>query len=113
MKSSGRSVGIVRLRPKGHGTVRSFMDVTKVTMNFMISFVESRIRLDFISTAKSIRRSVMFEIRHNHNSSLQCLSYNARFNAHQNNPVVSLVAQTNNRRLRRHLPNDLPTRFIA
>jgi hypothetical protein len=37
--------------------------------------------------------------------------YSARLSVHPNGPVVNLMAQPDNRRLRRHLPNDLPTRF--
>jgi hypothetical protein len=37
--------------------------------------------------------------------------YSARLSANPNGLVVNLMAQPDNRRLRRHLPNDLPTRF--
>jgi hypothetical protein len=37
--------------------------------------------------------------------------YSARLSVHPNDQVVNLMAQPHNRRLRRHLPNDLPTRF--
>jgi hypothetical protein len=38
--------------------------------------------------------------------------YSARLSVHPNDPVVNLVAQPDtNRRLRRHVPDDLPTRF--
>jgi hypothetical protein len=37
--------------------------------------------------------------------------YSARLSAHPNNLVVNLIAQLDNRRLRRHLQNDLPTSF--
>jgi hypothetical protein len=37
--------------------------------------------------------------------------YSARLSGHRNGPVVNLMAQPDNRRLRRHLPNDLPTRL--
>jgi hypothetical protein len=40
--------------------------------------------------------------------------YSARLSAHPNGLVVNLMEQPdNNRRLRRHLPNDLPTRFLV
>jgi hypothetical protein len=39
--------------------------------------------------------------------------YSARLSAHLNDLVVNLMALRNNRRLRRHLPNDLPTRFLV
>jgi hypothetical protein len=39
--------------------------------------------------------------------------YSARLSAHPNGPVVNLMEQPDNRRLRRHLPNDLPTRFLV
>jgi hypothetical protein len=38
--------------------------------------------------------------------------YSARLSAHPNGLVVNLMEQPDNRRLRRHLPNDLPTRFL-
>jgi hypothetical protein len=39
--------------------------------------------------------------------------YSVRFSAHPNGLVVNLMEQPDNRRLRRHLPNDLPTRFLG
>jgi hypothetical protein len=39
--------------------------------------------------------------------------YSARLSAHPNGLVVSLMELPDNRRLRRHLPNDLPTRFLV
>jgi hypothetical protein len=41
--------------------------------------------------------------------------YSARLSAHRNDliRVVMLVELPDNRRLRRHLPNDLPTRFLV
>jgi hypothetical protein len=42
--------------------------------------------------------------------SSQC---SARINAHPTDLAVSHVFQTDNGRLRRHLPNDLSTRFLA
>jgi hypothetical protein len=39
--------------------------------------------------------------------------YSARLSVHPNDLVVDLMAQPNNGRLRRHLPNDLINRFIA
>jgi hypothetical protein len=39
--------------------------------------------------------------------------YSARLSAHPNNLIVNLIELPNNRRLRRHLPNDLPTRFLV
>jgi hypothetical protein len=40
--------------------------------------------------------------------------YSARLSAHPNDLVVNLIElPDNNRRLRRHLPNDLPTRFLV
>jgi hypothetical protein len=46
---------------------------------------------------------------------IRCYSsqYSARLSAHPNVLVVNLMAQPDNRRLRRHLPNDLPTRFLV
>jgi hypothetical protein len=35
--------------------------------------------------------------------------YSARISAHPNDLVVNLMELPDNRRLRRHLPNDLPT----
>jgi hypothetical protein len=42
--------------------------------------------------------------------SSQC---SARLNAHTNDLTVNLVQLPDNRRLRRHLPNDLSTRFLV
>jgi hypothetical protein len=39
--------------------------------------------------------------------------YSACLSVHPNDPVVNLMAQPHGRRLRRHLPNDLPTRFLV
>jgi hypothetical protein len=39
--------------------------------------------------------------------------YSARISAHPNDLIVNLIELPNNRRLRRHLPNDLPTRFLV
>jgi hypothetical protein len=39
--------------------------------------------------------------------------YSARLNAHSNDLIVNLIKLPDNRRLRRHLPNDLPTRFLV
>jgi hypothetical protein len=39
--------------------------------------------------------------------------YSARLNAHPNDLTVNLTELPDNRRLRRHLPNDLPTRFLV
>jgi hypothetical protein len=37
--------------------------------------------------------------------------YSARLSVHPNDPVVKLVAQPDNRRLRRHMPIYLPTKL--
>jgi hypothetical protein len=39
--------------------------------------------------------------------------YSARHSAHQNGLTVNLIELQDNRRLRRQLPNDLPTRFLV
>jgi hypothetical protein len=39
--------------------------------------------------------------------------YSARLSAHPNDLIVNFVELPDNRRLRRHLPNDLPTRFLV
>jgi hypothetical protein len=39
--------------------------------------------------------------------------YSARLSTHPNNLIVNLIELPDNRRLRRHLPNNLPTRFLA
>jgi hypothetical protein len=39
--------------------------------------------------------------------------YSARLSAHPSNLIVNLIELPDNRRLRRHLPNDLPTRFLV
>jgi hypothetical protein len=45
---------------------------------------------------------------------LNCSSqYSARLSAHPNDLIVNLMELPDNRRLRRHLPNDLPTRFLV
>jgi hypothetical protein len=49
--------------------------------------------------------TVKGEIRH------YSFQYRARLSVHPNDLVVNLMAQPDNRRLRRRLPNDLPTRF--
>jgi hypothetical protein len=46
---------------------------------------------------------------------IRCYSsqYSARLSAHPNDLIVNLSELPDNRRLRRHLPNDLPTRFLV
>jgi hypothetical protein len=39
--------------------------------------------------------------------------YSARLSAHPNDLIVNLIELPDNRRLRRHLPNDLSTRFLV
>jgi hypothetical protein len=39
--------------------------------------------------------------------------YSAHLSAHPNGLVVNPMDQSDNRRLRRHLPNDLPVRFLV
>jgi hypothetical protein len=39
--------------------------------------------------------------------------YRARLSAHPNDLTVNLIELPDNRRLRRHLPNDLPTSFLV
>jgi hypothetical protein len=39
--------------------------------------------------------------------------YSARLSAHPNDLIVNLIGLPDSRRLRRHLPNDLPTRFLV
>jgi hypothetical protein len=39
--------------------------------------------------------------------------YSSRLSAHPNDLTVTLIELPDNRRLRRHLPNDLPTRFLV
>jgi hypothetical protein len=39
--------------------------------------------------------------------------YSARLSTHPNGLVANLMELPGNRRLRRHLPNDLPTRFLV
>jgi hypothetical protein len=39
--------------------------------------------------------------------------YSARLSAHPNDLIVNLMEQPDNRRLRRHLPNDLPIKFLV
>jgi hypothetical protein len=39
--------------------------------------------------------------------------YSARLSVHPNDLLVNLMVKPNNRRLRRHLPNDLPTTFLV
>jgi hypothetical protein len=51
--------------------------------------------------------TVKGEIRH------YSSQYSARLSVHPDGLVVNLVAQPDNRRLRRQLPNDLPKRFLV
>jgi hypothetical protein len=39
--------------------------------------------------------------------------YSARLSVHPNDLIVNLIELPDNRRLGRHLPNDLPTRFLV
>jgi hypothetical protein len=39
--------------------------------------------------------------------------YSARLSTHPDDLIVNLIELPENRRLRRHLPNDLPTRFLV
>jgi hypothetical protein len=39
--------------------------------------------------------------------------YSARLSEHPNDLLVNLIEVPENRRLRRHLPNNLPTRFLV
>jgi hypothetical protein len=39
--------------------------------------------------------------------------YSTRLSAHPNDLIVDLIELPDNRRLRRHPPNDLPTRFLV
>jgi hypothetical protein len=39
--------------------------------------------------------------------------YSARLSARPNDLIVNLIELPDNRRLRRHLPNDLPTRLLV
>jgi hypothetical protein len=39
--------------------------------------------------------------------------YSAHLSAHPNDLIVNLIELPDNRRLWRHLPNDLPTRFLV
>jgi hypothetical protein len=39
--------------------------------------------------------------------------YSAHLSAHPNDLIVNLIELPDSRRLRRHLPNDLPTRFLV
>jgi hypothetical protein len=39
--------------------------------------------------------------------------YNARLTAHPNDILLTLLEQSERKRLRRHLPNDLPTRIMV
>jgi hypothetical protein len=39
--------------------------------------------------------------------------YRARLSAHPNDLIVNLIELPDNRPLRRHLPNDLPTTFLV
>jgi hypothetical protein len=39
--------------------------------------------------------------------------YRARLSAHPNGLIVNLIDLPDNRRFRRHIPDDLPTRFLV
>jgi hypothetical protein len=47
------------------------------------------------------------------NSTANSSQYSARLSAHPNGLVVNLIELPDNWRLRRHLPNDLSTRFLV
>jgi hypothetical protein len=51
--------------------------------------------------------TVTEEIRH------YSSQHSVRLSAHPNDLIVNLTELPDNRRLRRHLPNDLPTRFLV
>jgi hypothetical protein len=51
--------------------------------------------------------TVKEEIRH------YSSQYSARLSAHPNDLTVNLIELPDNKRLRRHLPDDLPTRFLV
>jgi hypothetical protein len=51
--------------------------------------------------------TVKEEIRH------YSTQYSARLSGHPNDLIVNLIELPDNRRLRRHLPNDLPNRFLV
>jgi hypothetical protein len=56
---------------------------------------------------RDLHTQTVEEIRH------YSSQYNARLSTHPNSLLVNLTAHPkNNRRLWRHLPNDLPTRFL-
>jgi hypothetical protein len=58
---------------------------------------------------RDLKTSTVKEDIHCYNS-----QYSARLSAHLNGLAVNLMEQPdNNRRLRRHLPNDLPTGFLV
>jgi hypothetical protein len=41
------------------------------------------------------------------------IQYSARVSAHPNDLIANLIELPDNRQLRRHLPNYLPTRFLV
>jgi hypothetical protein len=51
--------------------------------------------------------TVKEEIRH------YSSQYSAHLSTHPNDLIVNLIELLDNRGLRKHLPNDLPTRFLA
>jgi hypothetical protein len=51
--------------------------------------------------------TVKEEIRRNNSQN------NARLSAHPNDLIANLIELPDNRRLRRHLSNELPTRFLV
>jgi hypothetical protein len=61
----------------------------------------NHIRRDFQMT------SVKEEIRRYSNQ------YSARLSTHPNDQILTLMEIPGNRRLRRHVPNDLPNRFLV
>jgi hypothetical protein len=55
---------------------------------------------------RDLQTSTVKEEIHHYSS-----QYSVRLSVHPNNLLVNVMAQPDNRQLRRYMPNDLPTRF--
>jgi hypothetical protein len=63
--------------------------------------------MDFLQNMELVLQE-SFDFIHRYSS-----QYSARLSAHPNSLVVNLMEQPDNMRVPRHLPNDLPTRFLV
>jgi hypothetical protein len=88
----------------------AFLSNTEILERFQPKALRTIIDAPWYVPNTVIRRdlqtpTVKAEIRH------YCSQYSARLSAHPNDLVVNLMAQPDNRRLRRHMSDNLPIRF--